>query len=191
MRVSIETVIDTATTEQFLALYRAAFDPLVPLAAGRQSLTDDEFRSEMAEESALKFVGWNRHDEPVAMAVMNTDLSTLPWVSQEFWVQRYPEHAARNAIHYYGVILVSPHVKGGLWAYRLLLATVTYTATHQAIAAFDCCRHNVESVKLPQMVADVGHKLANLEVEEVDTQHYYAYIFDGLRDQAHQAGTTA
>ncbi|MGY6501404.1 MAG: hypothetical protein ACXIVQ_11005 [Acidimicrobiales bacterium] len=188
MRVSIETVIDAATTERFLALYRAAFAPLSPVAAGRQSLTDDEFRAEMAEESALKFVGWNRDDEPVAMAVMNTDLDTLPWISGEFWRLRYPDHAARGAIYYYGAILVSPDVKGGPWMYRILVEGTRYTAQNRAIAAFDCCRYNVEEVKLPQMIADVGHKIANLEIEEVDTQHYYAYIFDGLRDG--QAGTT-
>ena len=91
MRVTIETVIDESTTEQFLQLYRAAFDPLEGLAAGRQALTDDEFREEMRLETVLKFIGWDRRERPVAMVVIATDLETVPWVSPGFWRERYPE----------------------------------------------------------------------------------------------------
>lgn len=182
MRVTIETVIDEPTTERFLDLYRAAFDPLEGLAASRQALTDDEFREEMQLESVLKFVGWDRREQPVAMAVINTDLDTVPWISPEFWRRRYPEQAARGAIHYYGALLVSPTVRGGLWAYRMLRETVRYTASHHAVAAFDCCRHNIDEVQLPKLIAEVARPLCHFDTEEVDVQAYYAYPTYGLRE---------
>ena len=180
MRVTMETAIDAETTDRFLELYRAAFAPLEPLAAGRQSLTDDEFREEMSEESVLKFVGWNRRDEPVAMAVVATDLSVVPWISPQFWAERYPDHAKRGAIWYFGALLVSPTVKGGPWMRRLTIAAMTECARERVVAAFDCCRHNDTEVKLPQMLADIGHSFVNLRTELVDVQAYYGYEFDGF-----------
>lgn len=182
MRVTIENVVDDHTTEEFLGLYRSAFDPLDALAAGRQALTDDEFREEMQLETVLKFIGWNRRDEPVAMVVINTDLDTVPWISPGFWRERYPEQAARRAIFYFGALLVSPKVKGGPWAHRMLSETVRFTARNHAVAAFDCCQHNVDSVKLPEMIAAVAESLAHVDTEQVDAQVYYAYVTHGLLD---------
>lgn len=183
MRVTIETVIDERTTEEFLELYRAAFDPLEGLAAGRQALTDDEFREEMRLPTVLKFVGWDRRERPVAMVVINTDLDTVPWISPGFWRQRYPEQAERGAIYYFGALLVSPTVRGGPWAHRMLAETVTFTARNHAVAAFDCCQHNVESVKLPEMIAAVAESLSYVDTERVDAQVYYAYVTHGLRGE--------
>jgi hypothetical protein len=180
MRVTTERAIDEASTELFLNLYRSAFAPLETLAAGRQSLTDDEFREEMAEDSVLKFVGWNRHDEPVALAVVATDLSVVPWISPAFWAERYPDHAERDAIWYFGALLVSPTVKGGPWMRRLTIAAMTECARNRVVAAFDCCRYNDTEVKLPQLLADVGHSFVNLRTELVDLQVYYGYEFDGF-----------
>lgn len=182
MRVTIETVIDETTTEQFLELYRAAFDPLETLAAGRQALTDDEFRHEMCDETVLKFVGWDRRERPVAMAVISTDLDSVPWISPAFWRERYPEHAARGAIFYFGALLVSPTVRGGPWAHRMLTETVKFTGRNRAVAAFDCCQHNVESVELPRLIAEVSHRLAITETQQVDAQVYFAYVLHGLKD---------
>ncbi len=182
MRVTIETVIDESTTEQFLELYRAAFDPLEGLAAGRQALTDDEFREEMRLETVLKFIGWDRRGRPVAMVVIATDLDVVPWVSPRFWRERYPEQAARNAIYYFGALLVSPTVRGGPWAHRMLSETVKFTARNHAVAAFDCCAFNVDTVQLPKMIAAVAESLSFVDTEKVDEQVYYAYVTHGLRE---------
>ncbi len=183
MRVTIETVVDDETAERFLALYRASFEPLEAVAAARQSHTDDEFRDEMREPSVLKFIGWDRRERPVAMVVIHTDLDTVPWASPAFWRRRYPEQAARGAIFYFGALLVSPDVRGGPWAHRMLSETVRYTARNHAVAAFDCCQHNVEEVQLPRMIADVANALSYVDTERVDEQVYYAYVTHGLRDE--------
>jgi hypothetical protein len=183
VRVTIEYVVDDDTTERFLALYRAAFDPLEGVAAARQSLTDDEFRDEMRLKSVLKFIGWDRRERPVAMVVINTDLDSVPWVSPAFWRRRYPEQAARGAIYYFGALLVSPDVRGGPWAHRMLAETVRHTARNHAVAAFDCCQHNVDEVQLPRMIAEVARSLSYVDAEQVDSQAYFAYVTHGLRDE--------
>lgn len=184
MRVTIERVVDDPNVVgEFLDLYRTAFAPLESIAAARQSLTDDEFREELAEESVLKFVGRDRDDRIVAMCLLANDLSQLPWLSPAFWHQRYPDQFERNAIYYVGAILVSPSVKGGMWFPRLLIETIRYVAARRGVGALDVCRHNAEDVNLPRIVAEVSASLAEVEVEHVDTQSYWAYVYSGLKSK--------
>lgn len=182
MRVTTETSVDRPTTERFLSLYRAAYAPLEPLAAARQSLTDDEFREEMADPSVVKLVGWSPSGEPVAMAVIATELDSVPWISPEFWRARFREQSDRGALFYFGALLVAPEAQGGPWAQRLLGEAVRFTASRRAVAAFDCCRFNVSEVHLPSLIAQVAEQLALVDTVEVDTQHYYAYVTYGLKD---------
>ncbi len=182
MRVTIERVIDDpVVVEEFLELYRSAFSPLDTLAAGRQALTDDEFRAELVEESVLKFVGRNDDDRPVAMAIMATDLATLPWISPAFWQARYPEQFARNAIFYVGALLVAPEAQGSMWFHRLLRETIIYAAERRGVGAIDVCRYNAQSVDIPRAVAKVSRSLTDVAIEEVDTQTYWAFVYDGLK----------
>lgn len=182
MKITVETSLTPDITERFLAVYRAAFAPLEILSAGRQSLTDDEFRADMVEPSVMKYMGWTRRGEPVAMLTVSTDLDHVPWISPPYWRHHYPEHAARNAIWYVGSFLVSPEVKGGPWMWRLASEVATRCATEKVVVGYDCCKYNTDIVKLPQMLADICHGLANVDTDLVDVQNYYAFVFDGLRD---------
>jgi len=182
MRITIERRIDDSTTERFLALYREAFAPLETVAAARQSLTDDEFREEMSDPSVLKFVGWNRRGESVALMMVATDLDVVPWISAPFYRAQFPEQAARGAIYYFGALLVAPGVRGGPWAHRLLGEGVRFVAGNVGIAAFDCCRYNVEEIDVPRMVAEIGERLCYFDRHEVDVQRYYAYVSHGLKE---------
>lgn len=185
MKVTIEKVVDDpVVVEEFLEMYRSAFAPLDTVAAGRQALTDDEFRADMGDESVLKFVGRARDGRPVAMCLLATDLTKLPWLSPAFWQQRYPEQYARNAIFYVGAILVSPEAQGGLWFHRLLTETIGHAASHRGVGALDVCRYNVEHLDLPGIVAKVSDSMAEVECEQVDTQTYHAYVYSGLKPKA-------
>ncbi len=84
---TVETLalVPDEMARRFLAIYRAAFAPLEKLAPARQSLTDEEFLEEMADDSVVKFVASDRHQEPCALAFMATDLSVVPWISVPYF----------------------------------------------------------------------------------------------------------
>ncbi len=54
--VDVVTQVPDRVVDDFLEIYREAFAPLEVRSPARQSLTDDEFRHEMADPSVLKFV---------------------------------------------------------------------------------------------------------------------------------------
>jgi hypothetical protein len=184
MRITIERSIGVETQEQFLAIYREAYAPLESLAAARQALNDEEFRDEMQMESVLKFVGWNNADEPCAMCFVATDLSVVPWISPAYFSGRFPEHFARNAIYYFGALLVRPVDQDGPWITKMLEALALKAASDRAVCAFDCCEFNVTQVGVPAFVAEMTARHAELETHEVDVQRYYAYVVGALREDA-------
>jgi hypothetical protein len=166
--------------DEFLAIYRSAFGPLDRLAPARQSLTDDEFMSEMKDERVLKFVGSDRQGETVALGSMATDLAAVPWISPSYYREQFPDYFERGAIYYFGSLLVRPDRQGGPWATVLLTEMSKRVLTDGAIAAFDCCAYNVTVLRLPELIETVGRRLGRVETMELDSQQYFAYVFSTL-----------
>lgn len=176
--ITVETRLDHETSESFRRVYRAGFDPIAPLAAGRQSLTDEEFRAEMVDPAVLKFLGRDVDGQAVALLTASTDLSHMAWLSPAFYEQRFPDHAARRAIFYVGSLVVHPEAGGRSWMRRLTAEMSRYANDRSGIVAFDCCQHNIDS-GFPQHLEWIAQKVGHAELQVIDTQEYYAYVFPG------------
>lgn len=180
-RVEQTTTVHDDLAEGFLAVYREAFAPLERLSPARQALTDEEFLAAMGDKSVLKVVGWDRDGQACAMAILTTDLSTVPWISVPYFAARFPDHHRRRALYYFHAILVRSRSQGGAWA-RLVFEELTrMLARENAVAAFDCCNHTVEVTRLPEMIARVANRLCVFDPIELDRQHYFAYVFSERR----------
>jgi hypothetical protein len=181
MRITVERGIDVPLAERFLSLYRDAFEPIEVLGAQRQSMHDDEFLDALVDPRVVELIGW-QDGEPVAMAVMTLDLEVLPWFSAPFFKARLPEVASRGASYAIIAILVHPDVQGGPW-YRAMAEAVALKAyTDDAVVVFDCCRYNVEVFPMPATLVEIGRELFDeVELVELDTQHYFALDADGLK----------
>ena len=179
--VDILEYVDGHVADDFLAIYQAAFAPLKTLAPARQWLTDDEFRHEMQDPSVLKFVARASDDQIVAMALMSTDLRSVPWVSEEYFAHRFPEHYARDAIFYFGALLVRPERQGGPWASYLIEHLYHYVGERRGVGCFDCCGFNVDTVRLPDLITRAGHRVARMDTQLLDRQEYYGVVVEGLK----------
>ena len=181
MRIDTPAVLPADMAEDFLKLYRAAFEPMETRAAARQSLTDDEFLEEMTDTRVFKWVAWDDFGTPCAMAFMALDLSIVPWISVPYYRAKFPEHYERGAIYYFGSLLVHPDFQGTSAAPELIAAVIRKIGADNAIAAFDCCGFNVDK-GFPEMIRRVGERvLVSLDAQEIDRQHYYAYDMRGVK----------
>lgn len=191
-RVEILEQVPAGIAEDFRQIYRAAFAPLMTKSPARQWLTDEEFLHEMQDPKVLKFVAYGSpasrlsgttgdSDEIVAMATLSSDLSTMPWISEPYFEQRFPDHYARKAIFYFGCLLVRPDRQGGPWAKYLLEHLICFVGDHNGIAAFDCCGFNVDTVALPDLIERACRPLIHVDMQELDRQTYYAGVFLGFK----------
>ena len=175
--VDKRTTVRADVAKEFLAVYRAAFEPLEHLSPARQALSDAEFLLAMDDESVVKFVGLDRSGEPCAMALMATELTTVPWISVPYFAARFPDHYRRGTVYYFHAILVRPEHQGGPWARVLLEELIKMLADQGAVGAFDSCSYTVDVTRLPEMIARVSKRLCHLDPVELDRQHYFGYVF--------------
>jgi hypothetical protein len=181
VRIETPSALPADMAEDFLKIYRAAFEPMEVLAAARQSLTDEEFLDELAHPDVFKWVAWDEFDTPCAMAFMATELSLMPWISIPYYKARFPEHYERKAIYYFGGLLVHPDYQGSSAAVDLIAAVVAKIGADNAIAAFDCCQFNVDR-RFPQMIADVAARVCvSVDPQVIDHQTYFAYDMRGVK----------
>jgi hypothetical protein len=180
-RVEILEDIPKDAIEEFVSLYRAAFDPIAVLSPARQSLTSDEFRAELVDPSVLKFVVRDKDESIIAVACMATDLATVPWISEPYFANRFPEQHARGAIFYFGAMLVRPDRQGGPWTTQLLEHIACYVAEHNGIGCFDSCGFYVDTVGMPELVSRATQRLVRLDLQLLDRQEYYAGVVEGFR----------
>jgi GNAT superfamily N-acetyltransferase len=176
VRITVERIVDDATCELFLGVYKKAFAPMATRAVARQALTDAEFREEVRSESVLKVMGWDDEGEPAAMGLVATDLSLVPWISPAFFAARFPEYYERGAVYYFGALLVRPDAQGKGWAEAIVREVLAIMLRNRAICAGDYCRFNVEMAKVPAMVARTTGEIVPMRIDEIDTQHYFAYV---------------
>ncbi len=177
-------VLSDEEIDEYMGVYREAFDPLDELSPAKQSMTDEEFRDEMTSPTVTKYVVEDAEGRVIALACMTTDTSQVPWLSPKYYQKHFPEQFERQAIYFVGTILTHPERRGEHVLGSILDQMVIDVATNRGVAAFDCCEYNVEVVGLPEMISAVGERLCDFERQELDYQRYYAYVSHGLKPQA-------
>ncbi len=178
MRLTVEQVLDAATITTLYRQYVEAFGPVRTLAAARHVLTAEEFAAEMTDRRINKYVAW-ADDGPVGVTTLATDLAAVPWISQEYYAARFPDHYARGAIFYLGISFVDPARRRQFpGAYvRMMRAALSGMDELRAVVAYDVCAYN-EIHGSGRNVAAVS-RLDESSIVRLDTQVYSAAVFGG------------
>ncbi|RCK68741.1 MULTISPECIES: hypothetical protein [Desertihabitans] len=174
--VGVELVVPEHEVEVFWRLYEQAFAPLRPLAAARQVLTREEFGHELVDHRVEKHVARDGSGRPIGMTTLTRDLSTVPWISPEFFAARFPEHAARDAIFYLGFSLVHPDYQGSaVFGDLLSSCLVEFTRAH-GVCGYDVCGYNDDVLRMDTMIRRTMAARSSVTHEKLDRQTYYCVV---------------
>jgi len=157
----------------FWALYEESFGPLRIRAAARQVLTEDEFSAELDDPTTWKYVALDSSGEPAGLATLTDDVSTMPWISPEYFAHRYPHESKRGAVFYIGVLLVRPDMRGHAVFARTVTCMAERVTAARGVAAFDFCGYNDQDLRLGSATAKILSRENAFEVSAVDVQTYY------------------
>ncbi len=185
MGVHREPYIDDDTADALLSMYLRAFEPLKIMSATKQTLDDQDFRALLAMDDVIKLVCRNRAGDVVGFTMMTTELKLIPWISQEFYAHRYPEHYASNRLFYVPCFLVDPeqqHVASWLAGMSRELALISGEV--HGIVLMDCCAYNDDVIGLPAVLEHICHKYTNHRTELIDSQRFFALHHDGVKPRA-------
>jgi GNAT superfamily N-acetyltransferase len=180
-RVSVEKEVDYATAKRYYKLYVATFGALDTEAAGRQLLSEDEFREEMVNPRVHKYIAWDADDQAIGMSTLATDVATMPWVSPTYFAHRYPEHHARDAIFYLGFTLVHPRHRGTGVFQLMIDQVIRYVIEQRGVVAWDTCQANDER-GMNNTAFRTLEELGEVTTEIIDRQIYYAAVLHGPRE---------
>lgn len=175
MPFTIERLIDYVTVERFLPLYTESFEPLAELSAQKQLLTNTEFSTLLSSSSTLKFCGWTDTNELAALAVVATDLSMVPWLSEPFFKKEYPDEYARGALGCVMTILVVAEHRDKPWIVGIVQTIGAHMLKVRGVALFDCCKYNIEVLKFPELIASITEDWMTFEPKLLDYQNYYGF----------------
>ncbi len=161
----------------FYELYSLAFEPLKKLSAARQVLTRAEFVEQMRNDRVAKLVAWGDDGKPLGLTTLSNDLTTVPWISPEYFQDHYPEHWARGAVYYLGFTLAHPSQRHRRFVETLIKVGMQEAVTKNAVIAYDVCAHNEKLLRFSARVTGLLATIPNTKFEHIDTQLYACVTF--------------
>ena len=157
----------------FYDLYEASFGPLRVQALARQVLTEAEFHAQMADGAVMKYVAWGDDDRPVGLCTLTNRLETVPWISSEYFADRYPDHWQRNAVWYFGFVLTHPTERRSRFVDQLVEVGIGELVEQHAICAWDMCVYNDATLGIGPRLVESFERLTGVTARLADTQNYY------------------
>ncbi len=162
-RFEVRSKIDEALSRELFDLYLETFGPLATLAAARHVLTPEEWADEMQDERIEKFLVVTDTDEVVGMMTSVLDLAAVPWISQEYFRERYGD----RPVIYQGFTMIRKEHRS-LELLLQLFHRGLATVPEDAVIAFDCSEYNAARGYVDRISLATG-----AEVQELDVQRYY------------------
>lgn len=179
--VEVQRELSGDVAEQFYELYLSAFGPMAVRAVARQVLHPHEFFEEMKDPRVMKYVARDAAGSAVGLTTLTRDLTTVPWISPQFYAARYPEHTARDAVFYLGFTLVTPqHQRSGVFQ-LMIEAVIAQVREARGVCGWDVCAYNDRVLGFAAVIETLLHQHADCHVEEIDAQIYSAVEMLGPR----------
>lgn len=159
--------------DSFWPVYEESFGPLRVLAAARQVLTQDEFAMELEDPRVWKYVALDAEGRLAGLTTIANDVSTMPWISPEYYQYHYPDECSRGALFYSGIALVRPDMRRYPVFARMVTCVAHRVAASNGLLAFDVCGYNDQERSFSRASDKILNRVAGFHVEAIDVQTYY------------------
>lgn len=170
--ITHELSLTGEVAEQLWVAYEANFAPLADLAIQKQSSDREEMIACFANPNFTKIVAWQA-GTPVGFGLITNVLEEVPELSPAFLRNKYPEHAARNAIYVGIYVMVAPGQRGLTLFSRLYTEMWQIPASVDGKLVFDICDFNRTMFNTDQLVDQIASAFPRGSVSVVDRQTWY------------------
>jgi hypothetical protein len=170
--ITHETSIVGAPAEALWEAYFRSFAPLETRAVLQHLYTRDEMFEEFANPRIRKIVGW-QDGEPVGLAMVTNSLEDVPQISPVFLRSKYPDHAARDAIYFGILVMVTPGARRLTLLSRLSVEVCQAAAQAGGVLVWDLCEYNREAFDTERVMARIVHNFPRSSMGVLDRQTWY------------------
>jgi hypothetical protein len=170
--ITHERSVTGEAAEALWEAYRQNFEPLEELAVLQHLYTRDEMLEEFANPRILKIVGWQA-GSPIGLAMVTNSLEDVPQISPRYLRRKYPEYAARDAIYFGILVMVSPGVRGLTLFSRLSTELWQVAARDGGVLIFDVCDFNRLTFDAETLAKRIAENFPHSSVDVLDRQTWY------------------
>lgn len=168
-----------AIIDQIWDLYVAGYRRVVGRTVTHEMLYRYEFDEVVRDPSNRLWVLWNDR-QPVASALLATDVGSTGYISREYFEQRYPAFAAENRLRYMMWTVVHPDFMARGVLVRLAREAFAVEADEGSLIVFDSPEINQPTERGGS--AELMARLVNLTssgatVEQIEVQRYFLADF--------------
>ncbi|MGD9703774.1 MAG: hypothetical protein AB7Q42_18150 [Acidimicrobiia bacterium] len=169
-----------ALLDELWALYERAYVRTAEQAVTREQLYRTEFEAAVSDVSNRVWVVW-ADEQPVAMALIATDVAATRYLSRAYLERNFPERLARGEVHYilWTVVDRNYAAKGAIL--RLARGALALEAQDEALLIFDAPESNQpnETGGIAELALRLGRMVGTAELRPLEVQRYYALDFAG------------
>ena len=155
------------------SLYEESSGPLRVQAAARQVLTEEEFTAGLDNPRVWKYIALDFRGGLAGLTTLTDDVSTMPWISPDYFEHHYPDEWRRGAVFYVGVALVRSDMRRDQVFSTMAKHVAQRVAAARGIVGYDICGHNDQDRSLGRVARRILDKAADFQVRAVDVQTYY------------------
>jgi hypothetical protein len=170
--ITTETEVVGDDAEALWSLYEAVMEPLDQVAAMKHLESREVMMQRFGDPGITKVVGWDGN-EPVGLGLLTNDFSLVGEISPEFFANKFPEHAERDAIFYGMAVLVKPTQRGMTMFSRLYIEMWQIPARVGGVLIFDTCKFNRDNFGADDIIGHIAANFPNSNWSVIDQQTWY------------------
>lgn len=170
---------NTVIADQIWDLYTASYERVVGRTVTHEMLYRHEFDEAVRNPSNQLWVLWNDR-QPVASALLATDIASTGYISREYFELRYPDYVRENRVRYLMWTVVHPAFFARGVLHKLAREVFAVEAEEGTIMVFDSPEINQPNER--GGIAEVMSRMAKMAspgtpVEQIEVQRYYLVDF--------------
>ncbi len=167
-----ETEVVGDDAEALWELYREAMEPLDQVAAMKHLEPREVMMQRFADPGITKVIGWEG-SSPVGLGLITNDFSLVGEISPDFFANKYPEHADRNAIFYGMAVLVKPTQRGMTMFSRIYIEMWQIPARVGGVLIFDTCKFNRDNFGADDIIGHIAANFPSSNWSVIDQQTWF------------------
>lgn len=114
-------VIETLEDRQILwQIYDDTFRALNKESPCKQSFDKDHFDSILGDYRVKKYILRKKEGEILGVAIVANDFENLPWISEDYFKENFPEEYNNKLIYYFAGLAIKDEYRGNKYSLSLL-----------------------------------------------------------------------
>ena len=172
LSISSETEVVGDLAEALWVLYQETMEPLDQVAAMKHLEPYEVMMQRFADPGIIKVIGWDG-TEPVGLGLITNDFDLVGEISLDFFANKYPEHAERDAIFYGMAVLVKPTQRGMTMFSRIYIEMWQIPARVGGVLIFDTCKFNRDNFGADDIIQHIAANFPKSNCSVIDQQTWY------------------